>query len=231
MGSTDSHEGEQARRLQEAACERSWTEASCAPGLMPAALGAGSLATKQPGPGKGSICQGPGLWVRSSHLGVRPPEPTSGAPCPRHHVCPGVPVPQNTGCGQAGCPGEGWCQSCPPGTPHHRQAGRTARGRSRPGEGSWLEGSLVLTPQSSGLARTGVGQQDAAGPVVLIQTTQAFRADRGCWPGRSGPLLERWSRLRVGGVIVSPPAMRQMGGFCVPAWLCSGGTARPPQCP
>lgn len=221
MGSTDSHDGEQAHRLQEAACERSWTEASRAPGLMPAALGAGSPVTKQPGPGKGSIRHGPGLRVRSSHLDVRPPEPTSGAPCPHHHVCPGVPVPQ-----------EHWLQSgWVPGTPHHKKAGRTAHGRSRPGEGSWLEGSLVLTPQSSSLARTGVGRQDAAGPVVLIQTTQAFRADRGCLPGRSGPLLGWWSRLRVGGVIVSPPAMRQMGGFCVPGCLCSGGTARPPQCP
>lgn len=55
------------------------------------------------------------------------------------------------------------------------QAGR-AHGRQlvmalRAGEGNWLEGSLVLTPQSSGLARTGVGWQDAASPAVLTQMT------------------------------------------------------------
>ena len=80
---------------------------------------------------------------------------------------------------------------------------------------------------------------EAAGPVVLTQTTQAFRAERGllgreAWTS-AGELERNLGQGPVapelGDVTVSPPAVRQTSGSRGPGFICAEGLAPLPQCP
>lgn len=115
------------------------------------------------------------------------------------------------------------------------QAGR-AHGRQlvmalQAGEGSWLEGSLVLTPQSSGLARTEVGWAGCGQPCGPHTDDLGFQSRQGLlarevWTS-AGAVEPAWGWGRDS-VTSRHAADRWLLHAKLPPL---GGTAHPPQCP